>query len=91
MNFRVVWLRSALAHATRTYTDLSAAGGDAEGITRAMARIDQLLTRDPLNQGESRGPGERILTEAPLTVRYEVHEEEQVVVVTKAVYRPRSG
>ena len=35
--------------------------------------------------------GERILTEAPLTVRYEVHDTEQLVVVWKAVFRPRPG
>ncbi len=89
MNFRVVWLRSALARATQTYADLREASGDAESITLAMNRLDELLSRDPLNAGESRGIGERIVTEPPLTVRYEVHEEEQVVVVLTAVYRPR--
>ncbi|MBA4062887.1 MAG: hypothetical protein C0501_04110 [Isosphaera sp.] len=89
MNTRVVWLRSALAHAATAHDDLREAGGDAESITRAMARIDTLLLNDARNQGESRGPGERILTVAPLTVRFEIHEDEQVVVVLTAVYRPR--
>ena len=91
MNFRVVWLRIALNPVARAYTDLREAGGDAESVTRAMARVDDLLERDPYGCGESRAFGERILIEAPLTVRYEVHDSEQVVVVWKAVFRPRPG
>lgn len=91
MRFRVIWLRIALAPVSRAYAELFEAGADAEAITRAMARIDAALERDPLNQGESRSPGERILIEAPLSVRYEIHEVEKVVVVWRAVYRPRSS
>jgi hypothetical protein len=89
MSYRVVWLRIALNPVARAYTNLREAGGDTESITRAMSRIDELLERDPYACGESRSLGERIPTEAPLTVRYEVHDSEQVVVVWKAVYRPR--
>jgi hypothetical protein len=91
MRFRVVWLRPALGAATHAYVWLRENGGDAEAITRAMAKIDALLERDPPNQGESRTPVERVLTEAPLTVRYEIHEEEQVVVVWRVVYRIRKN
>ncbi len=91
MNFRVVWLRIALAPVARAFTTLSETGGDPESVTWAMSRIDSLLERDPYHCGESRAFGERILTESPLAVRYEVHDAEQVVVVWKAVYRPRPG
>ncbi len=91
MNFRVVWLRIALAPVARAYTALSEAGDDAEAVTRAMARIDQLLEGDPYACGESRAFGERILIESPLAVRYEVHDAEQVVVVWRAVYRRPAG
>lgn len=89
MRFRAIWLRAALAPVSRAYAELFQAGADAEAITRAMARIDEVLERDPLNQGKSRSPGERIPIETPLSVRYEVHEDEKVVAVWRAVYRPR--
>jgi hypothetical protein len=91
MNFRVIWLRISLASVARAYGNLLAAGGDAESVTRAMARIDTLLERNPYDCGDSRSLGERILIEPPLSVRYEVHDAEQVAVVWKVVYRPPPG
>lgn len=91
MNFRVVRLQDALDPVARAQVELFEAGGDTDPLVRAMARIDELLGRDPLVQGESREPGVRIMTEAPLTVQYEVFEEEQVVVVKTSAYRPRRG
>lgn len=89
MKFRVVWLRPALEQANRDYNRLFETGRDAQSITRAMAQIDLLLGKDPHSQGESRSEGERILTEAPLTVQYEIHDDVHVVVVWRVVYRHR--
>ena len=91
MKFRVVWLESGLEQFGRAYATLAATGGSDEAITRAMTRIGSLLERDPHHQGESRSPGERIMTEAPLTVRYEVHDDEKLVIIFTVVYRPRKG
>jgi hypothetical protein len=64
-------------------------GEDMGPITRAMAEIDRLLAREPQTQGESREAFERVLIVPPLTVTFEVHEDEHVVLVLRLRYSPQ--
>jgi len=86
MNFTVVWRWRAtniLADAVVTALE---AGHGSEGITAATARIDSLLRQNPATVGESRPGHERIVIDAPLTVYFEVHEDERVVIVLSVRY-----
>ena len=87
MNFLVIWLDAAEADLLRQYLPARAAGY-AEEYTLAAARIEQLLETDPLRAGESRSGHSRVLIEFPLTVEFEVHEEQRVAVVTRVRYTP---
>jgi hypothetical protein len=52
-----------------------------QSITRASHRIDQLLRKDPHNQGESRSGGRRIMFVAPLAVSFRIEPDGQTVSV----------
>lgn len=87
MNFTVIWLHRVLARLAANYLAARRQGQGA-AITRAMARIDQLLEHDPSQQGESRTGSTRVLVERPLTVNFEIHEDERIVVITGVRYAP---
>lgn len=92
MTFRIFWLRDPLAVVADARAALEAVGADTRPLGSAMARIDDRLGRDPLAAGESREERwVRVLTEAPLTVEYEVDEAQRLVVVKSATHRPRPG
>lgn len=86
MTFSVIWVQAALDQLAREFVPL---WGTDQGraITAAMARIDGLLETNPGDRGESRPGTERVLIEPPLLVRFEIHEEQRVVIVTDARYR----
>jgi hypothetical protein len=63
-------------------------GGDTDAITQAVARIDSALLGNPAIQGESRDHYERILFMVPLSVHFEVYEDERIVLVTSVRYHP---
>jgi hypothetical protein len=65
-------------------------GEDYSAITAAMAAIDGLLSEYPQDQGESRPNLERILIVWPLSVIFEVHEEENLVFVLSVHCLPLS-
>jgi hypothetical protein len=88
MNFRLVWIDRALAELTVVYL-LALDTGHGDDVVHAAARIDGLLEGNPLSVGESRAGHERVVFESPLTVYFEVHEDEQAVVVTSVRYRRR--
>jgi len=86
MNFTVVWrwrATDALADAVVTALE---AGHNTAAIATAAARVDDLLRRNPATLGESRPGHERVVIEAPLTVFFEIHEEEHVVIVLSVRY-----
>jgi len=89
MNWTVIWLDGPLEDLARDYVPLwgTPAG---QAVTRAMARIDTLLQADPRVAGESRVGHRRILTESPVTIDFEVYEDQATVVVTGARYTPRN-
>jgi hypothetical protein len=91
MNYRVIWrwgLENALA---AIYLFAREQGHDTAAINTATEEIDRLLKQSPQTQGESREPPTRVLIVPPLTVDFEVYEDEQVVLVTFVRYQlPRS-
>jgi hypothetical protein len=94
MAFTIIWKRSVIE------TDLPAIvvramerGEDVAAITSAMSAIDNRLMFNPGEQGESRGNTERILIVPPLSVTFEIHDEERIVLVLTLRYflhRPRT-
>ena len=89
-HFAVVWKRSLIEHTLAAIVaSLSQRGDSAKPITAAMHRIDQILARDPDDQGESCGEFERVLVVEPLCVTFEVHRDEQFVYVLGLRYAPR--
>lgn len=87
MNFRIIWLDSAEADLLRCYLT-ARADGHAEAYTRAAARVEQLFENDPRQLGESRTGHRRVVVEQPLTIEFEVHEEQSVAVITRIHYAP---
>jgi hypothetical protein len=86
-SYRVVWKRSAIEIQLATIVNrLIERNESIQPVTEAMDRLDQLLSIDPSNVGESRPNFERILTEAPLTIWYAVHDDERVVYVLAVNY-----
>lgn len=75
MNYSVVWLPDA----EQELADLWLNSSDRGAITKAAAVLDQLLERDPAQEGESRPNGRRILFAAPLAAIYRVHSDKEQV------------
>jgi plasmid stabilization system protein ParE len=77
MTFTVVWrpeAEQALAAAWNS-------AADRQAVTDAADTIDLLLRTEPLEVGESRVVNIRILTVFPLSVYYDVHEQDRLVAV----------
>lgn len=89
MTYRVVWLNRALGQLADIYRACLVLGVGADAVVRASAAADRLLGPNPSGVGESRSGNERVLIEEPLTVYYEVHDDERVVVITSVVYPAR--
>lgn len=79
MNYEVVWTPVA----EDELADIWVNTPDQAAVTQAAERIDNLLGRFPTTVGESRPPRERILIERPLTVFYEVIEDDKRVRVLR--------
>lgn len=75
MNYTVIWLPDA----ERELAALWLNAPNRVIVTKAAAVIDQMLERDPENEGESRSNGRRILFASPLAVIYRVHRNERQV------------
>jgi hypothetical protein len=89
MNYRVV-LRRRVADNLHTATFLAyELGRDASALIQAIEDVQLALSDNPIEQGESRAGDERVIIVNPLTIFYEVFEEQQVVLVYEAVYHPR--
>lgn len=89
--YRVIWRRVVLeTHIAGFLLDLMGRGESTQPLYQAMNRIDEVLAIDPNREGESRPDFERVYFEPPLSVTYEVHDDERVVIVLRARYvRPR--
>jgi hypothetical protein len=75
MKYTVLWVPGA----EQRLADLWINATDRDSITKASHAIDQRLKTDPLNQGESRPGGRRVLFESPLGVLYRVEEQDMIV------------
>jgi hypothetical protein len=89
--FTVRWTRAALDRLTAIW--LRVDSGQRRAITAATHAIDGRLRSDPLNEGESRSGGRRVLLVAPLGVAFRVDAQTRTVTVLQAWYirppRPR--
>ena len=84
MTFTVVWKPEA----ERALAALWNVAPDRQAVTDAADMIDILLRTEPLEVGESRVANVRILTVFPLSVYYDVREDDRLVAVW-AVWRVR--
>ncbi|QJW95647.1 hypothetical protein [Frigoriglobus tundricola] len=66
MNSTVTWTRAAL----RQFLDLWTTATDPDAVDAAALRIDQTLSADAHQQGESRTDPVRILFDSPLAVLF---------------------
>lgn len=70
MSYRVIWDDQAIASLQRIYD----AAADKEAVEHAVMRVGMELSANPLEAGESRDKGNRILFKHPLVVLYEIHD-----------------
>jgi hypothetical protein len=64
------------------------AAPDRNAVSQAADRVEFLLKRDPLAQGESRSGNERLMFEGPLAVLYRVEPAARVVWIVTALSNP---
>ncbi len=88
MNWTVVWLDAPLNRLARFVADVWGTPA-ADAITQAMAQVDLVLERDAIHAGESRTGHRQVIIELPITLEFEVHEDQRAAVVTRAIYTPR--
>lgn len=86
MTYTVIWRHRLLPNLAEFYVSAREQGRDANAITAAVARIDELLQSYPETRGESRDQSERVLIVLPLVVGFEVYEEERVVYIVWVRY-----
>ena len=84
MTYTVVWKPAA----ERALADIWMDADDRQAVTEAADAIDSLLRAGPSDVGESRVVNIRILTVLPLSVYYDVYEDDRVAAVW-AVWRVR--
>lgn len=77
--FQVEWLQSALDELTNLW--VQADSTQRQAITAASHVLEQRLTSDPINEGESRPGGRRITFVPPLAVRFQIEADGQTVTV----------
>jgi hypothetical protein len=76
VTFSMWWSRRALNALTEIWLERPGERGE---INQATSTVDQVLSIDPQNQGESRDKGRRVLFVTPLIVFYRVEIEDRVV------------
>jgi plasmid stabilization system protein ParE len=77
LTYTVVWKPTA----ERKLADLWLKAIDRKAVAHAADMIDALLRSNPLQLGESRDEGVRILTISPISVYYEVNGGDRTVLV----------
>jgi hypothetical protein len=87
MKYSVYWRDSALAQVrVRAFLDLEM-DVHHNTVEQAVEVIDRHLSSTPDSSGESRTDSERVLIVPPLSVHYEVFDEQQVVLIYHVKYR----
>lgn len=87
MNWNVIWLDAPLGSIAQAVA-MTWGTPASDAITEAMSRFEVQLLTNPLDAGESRSGHKRIAFEPPLTIVYEVHEDERTAIVIRAMYTP---
>lgn len=77
MTYTVVWRPSAERRLAEFWTNAS----DRPSITNAADSIDALLRSNPRQVGEPRRQSHHFLTIPPLSIYYDVHDDDRVVAV----------
>ena len=77
---QVTWLDKAVEELANIW--LAATPTERAAITNAANTIDQVLSRDPHQQGESRAGEHRIFFALPLGANFRIERHAPIVVVT---------
>ena len=85
MSYAVIWVDSANEQLAAAYL-AARRNGEAAAATTLVDWLDRRLRVAPSTVGESRTGHVRFFTVRPLTVTFEVHEDERVVVVLTVQY-----
>jgi hypothetical protein len=82
MKYTVIWQPLAQQALAQLWINAR----DRKEISNAANTIDELLRRDAQTRGESRPGDTRVLITPPLAVRFQVREQDRLVIVA-AVWR----
>jgi hypothetical protein len=82
--FTVRWTRAALDRLAAIWLRVPSA--QRRALTAATHAIDGRLSNDPLNEGESRPAGRRVLLVPPLGVAFRANAQARTVIVLQAWY-----
>jgi plasmid stabilization system protein ParE len=85
MNYTVVWRPTTEGTLAQIWTDAI----DRQAVTDAADLIDAMLGTSPRAVGESRTGDTRILTVMPLSIYYDIHEDDRLVAVWAVWQVPR--
>jgi hypothetical protein len=87
MNYIVTWTR----HALRQFHDMWTTATDPDAVDAAATRIDQTLTTDAEQRGESREGDVRILFDPPLAVLFVADADVGAAYVVSAGWSGKPG
>ena len=85
MNYTVVWRPTAEGALAQIWTDAL----DRQAVADAADLMDAMLGSSPREVGEGRAGPTRILTVMPLSIYYDVHEDDRLVAVWAVWQVPR--
>ncbi len=89
MSYRVYW-RDRVRHDLNVFQFLARElGRPVNAIPASVEEIEARLAANPSTVGESRDGAERVLVVPPLTVYFEVFEDQRVVLIYQFRYHPR--
>jgi hypothetical protein len=78
VNYRVIWDEQAIEQLQQIYD----AAHDHEAVAHAVYRIGLDLAANPLQAGESRDRGRRVLFKHPLMVQYRLkHRLDEILII----------
>jgi hypothetical protein len=89
VSYRVVWRLRVRRTIDAFAFILHETGRDPGTLQRAADEIELRLALAPMTEGESRSETERVLIVHPLSVRYQVFDEANVVLIYSGVFYPR--
>ena len=88
MTYQLLWLELAEEQVVEAFLR-ARAQGVAATFTQVLHSIETRIRISPKTIGESRGLRSFITISHPIAVRYEIHEDEKIVIVTGLHYSNR--